>query len=278
MKQIPELIPYSTLDFLSIVSQNIDIKLPELSRSEWDVRTVNHARTHWPMETNSQTIPITSILYPDPESTTPLISPETIRFYSDSNWDDFLRLLGPRLKRVMGQNEFSDARWTSECKNIVTTCPNLQQLLVLHFAPSRKKEDLPTSFMYVLEPQDWHTSVSPTTDEEENEDESESEEKPMPPAEQKIVDVGDHLSTVSHVVTFRRDFTKGDHRLLPTLRNGKIYDPRWPTEAFTGRESTLSEQGSFTTYRWSWPSDLLDSHDVYMVALRQPSTLVEESE
>lgn len=292
MKQIPELIPYSTLDFLTIASHNNDVKLPELSPEEWDVRTVNYSKTLWPMETNAPTIPMTSVLYPDPESTTPLIGPETLRAYSDhfvsGYWSyDFLHLLGPRLKRVVGQLDCpADPIWTDNCDRIATVCPNLEQMVILDIHPSRKRDEFPCAHMYVLESQDWYTTEkAPNGDnaveeEEKKDGEEESEPKPPPPPVERVLAIGEQMPTLSHVVTFRRDFSKSwrDNHRYVKFRNGRVFDPRWIPEAVTGLESTINAEDHLNRYRWTWSEELLDSHQVYMVALRQPSTVVEETE
>lgn len=286
VRQIQELVPFSGLDFLSIVSNSYQLELPQLDPAHWDIRSSSNERTHWPLETNAATVPLRDILYP-PETAAPFIAPETLRQYTPDlvgmTWDHpFLELLGPRLKQVMSQLSFSGS-WTHDCNKLVSICPSIERIIALDFHPNRQHSELPNSHMYILERQDWHTTV-PFPDEEEKEEAEQGEEdgeaKPKP-GDVIICPVGDPVPSLSHVVAFHRNVSHKwlkDHQEHTFRKKPKVvYDSRWPNEAFTGIESGRTGKEVFNTYRWEWSQELITVYPTFFIALRQPSTEIPPS-
>ena len=257
LKQIGELIPFSTLDFLSISSNDTQIVLPELDPAEWDTRQAGWSSIQWPLETNAHTTPLRNVLArnQDEEDVLPPVYPHTLRFNSTELYPwyrthPFLQLLGSRLKHVMFQTMFDQAKWNKDCEVVKSSCPELEQMIITDCFWSQGRTN-PAPRLYVLEPEDW-----PQVDSEAD-------------AEVAIVE------TASHVVCFVENFTKKWMKLKNplTFRKAPVFDSRWLQEALTGQAETRSADDMKHVYSMSWSDTLIERNAQYMVALRRPSTL-----
>lgn len=278
LKQIGELIPFSTLDFLVISSNESRLPLPILPPQEWDVRHSCWTPIQWPLETNADTISLKDVLNQpkDEPNDLPPIYPHTIRFNSSEvrSWDSphlFLNLLGSRLERVMFQTDFSDGRWNTDLETITSSCPKLEQMAVIDCIANTKRTHLHPR-LYVLEPEDWHV------DQEEDASTSEDETTSTPSPSTRIMGHGDFVKTASHMVCFVENVSKTwiEKKNPFEFRNELVFDPRWLQEAVTGQSEIRSDDELRGMYPWIWSDALIDRQAQYMVALRRPSTLEED--
>jgi len=276
------LVPFSTLDLLSIASDDCEVKFPRLNPTLWDVRTMGHTSVEWPLETNAHTISLRSVLAPSTEDEpTPCpIYPHTLRFNATEvcPWGiphSYLELLGSRLKRVMCQTIFDQGKWSNDCEVVVGNCPELEQLILFdcHLNAPQKRT---ATRLYVLEPQDWHT-----TTEEQIEAPSPTDEKSPNSAEKtlesgtRVLALGDKVSTASHIVGFVERISKTwlKERNTIMFRKEPVFEPRWLQEALTGRTEPRSASDLRYSYGGRWADTIIERHGQYMIALRRPSTL-----
>lgn len=280
LKQIGELIPFNTLDFLSISSDDGGLYIPTLDPTEWDVRNAGWNSIQWPIETNAHTIPLRCALdrAEDEEVVLPPppVYPHTLRFNATElhPWyspHPFLELLGPRLKHVMFQTMFDQARWNKDCEVAVESCPELEQMVIVdcHWSQGRTQ---PAPRLYVLEPQDWHIPLK----EDETVSDEENKDTATAPGT-RVMTYGDVLQTASHMVCFVEKASKKwlKEKNPVEFRKPLMFDPRWLQEALTGQTELRSSNDMKHTYAMCWSDTLIDRSSQYMVALRRPSTLVE---
>jgi hypothetical protein len=287
IKQMEELVPFSTLDFLSLTSNDGDVWMPPLDPTEWDVRSSGWTSIQWPLETNAHTIPLRGVLPTPPQEgekgeglpKLAPIYPHTLRFNSTEVYPwyaahPFLELLGSRLKHVMCQTMFDQAQWNKDCEMILAACPNLEQLIIFDCHKYRLPKHIAAPRLYVLEPQDWHITVEEEGPAEPSGEEAASREK-TPASRTRILAYGDAVSTASHMVSFVERVSNTWLKEKNTLefRKEPIFDPRWLQEAFTGQPEPRSAGDMKHTYASSWSDTLIERHTQYKIALRRPSTL-----
>lgn len=182
MKQLPDLIPFSNLDFLCLAWNGGDVRKPTLDPLEWDVRECASDRITVPIETNVQSLNLSSIIHADRDlSNPPLVVPETLRsyynYYHPDHPNSLIKMVGRHLKQYLTQVRAYGWRWNSDLEGTLKVCPNIERLLLLETdVISTSKVYTPFARLNVLETQDWQTVDSPEEEKEEEEEEAEQNE------------------------------------------------------------------------------------------------------
>ncbi|CAG7849577.1 SubName: Full=Uncharacterized protein {ECO:0000313/EMBL:CCA69359.1} [Serendipita indica DSM 11827] len=293
LKEIPTLISIPSLDFISIaIDSGFDIDMPTdlFPEDDWSIHMDQWTTISWPMETCAPTLSMKRVLFAPPAGTTdtPLVAPEVLRLngeyaYGDINGSPpFIDILKPHLKEILCQPVFMRNDWATFCANLVTLCPNLERLIILHVVSGlwlKKRKQGALARMRILEREDWEIKDADWPQDEKGEVPPEWEflEELAAQADPKDVIREKILSNGSHIVTFRDEPTKSwkeKNMQEKTHRRPDVLDVRWLAPALAGVEEDREPQEFYDQYEYSW-LDPLPRYNQYLIAIRKSQIIIE---